>query len=164
MTIAHAAAYVGMSRGAFGELGRQGKVPIVYLGNRKPRCLLSDLDDFIAKRQSRIITWDITSKELPVAVVCRLVKLTEQGMWAAAQTGRLPDLTPSAVRRMIERQVAAKLVTVIQGKYRKKFLSTMRNQRMELKKLRRQLKNTICPQCDKSVYVKPDRSDYWSGV
>lgn len=152
-----------MSRVTFGKLGREGKFPIVYLGNRKPRCLLSDLDDFIVMRQSRIITWDSTSRELPVAVVSRLLQITDWGLWTAAQTGRCPDLTPSSVRRMIERQVAAKLVTIIQGKYRKKFLSTMRNQRMELKKLRRQLKGTICPRCDKSVYVKPDRSDYWSG-
>lgn len=164
LTVAQAAAYVGMSRNTLGLLGRQGKIPIVYLGNRKPRCLLSDLDEFIAKRQSRIITWDITARELPLAVVCRLLELTDWAVWTAAQTGRCPDLTPSSIRRMIERQLAAKLVTVIQGKYRKKFLSTMRNQRAELKKLRRQLKNSICPRCDKSMYVKPDRSDYWSGA
>lgn len=143
-----------------GVWGRTGKVPVVYLGNRQPRFMLSDLDATLLQKRYNRRVWDQNDKELPVPVVCRLLGLAEASVWAASHRGQLPDFTEKSVRKYIERQ----LMTGAKKKIHAKYRQIMQNQHQVMKRLRVQLKATKCLDCSKSIYRKPARIGKWMGV
>ncbi len=142
LTAAQAAGYCGVSRDTLGRWARDGKIPVVYLQNRVPRYLLSDLDATIltyrrGNQNDSDKRWGPESKEMPVPVAMKMLNLSRNGIESARHQGNLPDYTYDSVRKHLKTQVEREVRTEIRVEYAAKIgnlQATVRKLRKELGK------------------------------
>lgn len=159
LTPGQAAGYLGISRETISRWQHAGKIPVVYLANRRPRFLISDLDACALKGLRYRHSWDPTDKEIPILVVQRLLGITEHAVWTAVQMGTLPDFTAKSIRAYIERQLTRKIVTHVRAKYEKiiyRGYSQEFNHKRDMAVLRARLDAATCIHCGKPNY-RPHR-------
>ncbi len=166
LTTTQAAGYLGVTRMTMGNWGRCGRIPVVYLGNRRPRFMLSDLDATLLKNRFDQRMWDPSDKVFPESAVCRLLDMSPQGVWTLKQRGFLPDFSEKSIRSAIKRQYRHEMATEFRAKYEKKIqqqFATMSHQLKALKRLRVQMIANACIHCGKPNYRVSHPDSKWAG-
>lgn len=145
------AGYLNVSRWIIDKLVKTGRLQVVYLDNRLPRFLLSDVDAFIAKhRRSRLIWqsgWDAESAEVPVPVILKLTGLTRKGYESAQHRGEFKDRTYATVRRFMAKQIRREVTTPVQQLYKGRVDALKRR----VKVLEQRLVALQCASCNKKL-------------
>lgn len=90
---------------------------VLFHGGRYFRFLLSDLDEAILKHRYQVKTWFLRDKELPRAIVEKLLDIDGDSVSVFKQRGTLKDYSPESIRAYMMRQARRDVGPGIRQKY-----------------------------------------------
>lgn len=160
-----AAAFLGVSVRTIQSLRENGLAPFFKVPTSNPakshwRIDLADLVQF--KHQYRKEAKRIdpqTAEEFPVAMVAKMLGLSEQALRMAKIRGSISDYTPKSVLKYAlhihNKAYRKKLRTDVFKKYQDRN----KNLRFELQRARERLRRSECPKCGNAVARLQPRGD-----
>ena len=169
LTTSEAAGYLAVSYATMQIWAKKGKINVVYLGKRRPRFMLADLDEIILAHRVHRWVWDVDSKELPLPVVQRLLQLKrDTAVSSLLSQGKLADYSEQSVRRYIRFQLLDEVKVTLRKEYRKRLSdqrSIMGNQKVTIRLLRRKLEEQLCNTCRRNkLATRPPHPSKWTGT